>query len=175
MDFAKLPARNSEGRVHVVVESPRGSGLKLKYSAELGAFTLSRALPLGVTYPFEWGFVPGTCAVDGDPLDAMALLDCPSYPGIVLACSLIGVVRIEQDAPKGGRERNDRVLAMPTMAPRFGGIKDALELPERMRDEIQQFFLNAVVFEKKNLSVLGWGGPAEAEALVDESVRRKAP
>lgn len=174
MDFSKVPARDREGHVRVVVECPRGSGLKLKYDPELGAFALSRALPLGVTYPFDWGFVPGTRAVDGDPLDAMLLLDYPSYPGIVMACSPIGVIRVEQDAPKGGhRERNDRVLAVPTMAHRFGSLKDALALPERVREEIQQFFMTAVLFEKKNLSVLGWGGPAEAEALVDESARLK--
>jgi inorganic pyrophosphatase len=175
MDLSKLPTRDREKHVRVVVESPRGSGVKLKYDPELGAFALSRPLPLGVTYPFDWGFVPGTRAADGDPLDAMVLLDCPSYPGVVVACSPIGVVRVEQDAREGGRrERNDRVIAVAASAPRFEAIKDAMELPERLREEIQQFFLTAVLFEKKNASLLGWDGKAAAEALVDESSRRKA-
>ena len=173
MNLERLPPRDRDGHLHVVVESPRGSGLKLKYDPELGAFTLSRVLALGVTYPFDWGFVPGTSADDGDPLDAMVLTDCPSYPGIVLACAPIGVVRVEQDDKDGGRERNDRVIAVPIKADRFAPLREAGDLPERMRDELQQFFLSAVLFAQKNAKLLGWGGPGEAEALIEASARRR--
>ncbi|EYF04962.1 inorganic diphosphatase [Chondromyces apiculatus] len=175
MDLSRLPPRNAKGHVHVVVESPRGSSVKLKYDAALQAFTLSRPLPLGVTYPFEWGFIPSTSAADGDPLDAMALLEGPSYPGVVLACIPIGVVRVEQDADDGsGRQRNDRVIAVPVTSPRIEGIRDAVDLPERVRAELQQFFLTAVFFQRKNATLLGWAGHTEAEALIDESTRRAA-
>ena len=173
MDLTKLPARDREGNVHFVVESPRGSGLKLKYEAELGVFVLSRTLALGVTYPFDWGFIPGTLAPDGDPLDAMVITDTPSYPGVVLACAPIGVVRLEQDE-KEGRERNDRVIAVPVKASRFDGIRDHHDLSDRMREEIQQFFVAAVFFAGKNVKLLGWGGREEAMALIDECARRHA-
>ncbi len=77
MHLHKLPARDDEGDVRVVVEAPRGSGLKLKYEPSLGAFEHGRMLPLGLTYPYDWGFVPGTKAEDGDPLDALVNDRCP--------------------------------------------------------------------------------------------------
>jgi inorganic pyrophosphatase len=91
-DFLSLPSYAKDGSLHVVVESPRGSQVKVKYEPELGAFTLSRPLVLGLRYPYDWGFVPGTRADDGDPLDAMLLFDLPTYPGLVIPCRPIGVL-----------------------------------------------------------------------------------
>jgi inorganic pyrophosphatase len=172
MRLHELPAHDDEGHLRVVVESPRGSRLKLKYQPELAIFTVARPLVLGVSYPFDWGFVPSTEAEDGDPLDAMVLLDAPTYPGVVVACEPIGVVRVEQRAKKGGRERNDRVIASPVQAPRFDGLRDARRLPKRTRDEIERFFLAAVTLERKDVKLLGWGAIREARALVGRALRR---
>jgi inorganic pyrophosphatase len=167
-DLLSLPTRGDDGDVHVVVESPRGSRVKLKYEPKLGVFTLSRPLILGVVYPFDWGFVPSTQAADGDPLDALVLSEAPTYPGVLLACRAIGVVRITQRG-EHGRERNDRVVAVPVKAPRTDGIADARQLHERVRREIAQFFLTAVALTDKEVMLEGWDGPEAAEKLVDES------
>src|SRR5690349_19179248 len=112
MSLAKLPAFDADGHLHVVVESPRGSGLKLKFDSKTGAFGLSRPLPKGLTFPYDWGFVPSTRGADGDPLDAMVVWEETSFPGVVLACRLVAVVRVEQNSQRdsGKRERNDRVI-----------------------------------------------------------------
>jgi inorganic pyrophosphatase len=168
VDLSRLPPRNKQGACLVVVESPRGSSVKLKFDPELGAFSVSRPLPWGLVYPFDWGFVPGTKASDGDPLDAMILWDAGSAPGVVIPCRAIGVLNVEQDG-KDGRQRNDRVLCLPLAAPRHNEVKDVSDLSERERTELVQFFLSSTVLEKKNLKILGWAGAPKAEQLIDDS------
>jgi inorganic pyrophosphatase len=173
MTIDVLPPRDRQGRLHVVVESPRGSQVKLKFAPELGAFTLSRALSLGVNYPYDWGFIPGTRAPDGDPLDAMVLLDVPTYPGVVLVCEPIGVLEVEQRrAEHGGVARNDCILATPAGAPRLT-TRDARDLPARTREEIELFFQTAVALECKDLTLLGWGGPSAASKLIAQAIMNK--
>jgi inorganic pyrophosphatase len=167
MDLHEIPAFGEGGTIHVVVESPRGSTVKLKYDRHLGALTLSRPLPAGLSYPHDWGFVPSTHASDGDPVDALVLSDVGTAPGVVIACRPIGVLEIEQNRRRGsGRERNDRIIAVPQGAARFDSLRDVFELSERTRDEIAEFFVHASAFERKALTVLGWGGPDRAFALV---------
>jgi inorganic pyrophosphatase len=101
------------GLLHVIVESPAGSTAKLKWDPDLLMFTLSRPLPEGLAYPHDWGFVPGTRAADGDPLDALVLTEGTTFPGVLIRCRPLGVVRLEQNRKAGGgRERNDRVIAV---------------------------------------------------------------
>src|SRR4051812_34511709 len=84
VDFVKLPVHDNDGDVHVVVETTRGSAAKLKFDPELKVFTLSKALILGLTYPYDWGFIPSTKGQDGDPVDALVLHDAATAPGLVL-------------------------------------------------------------------------------------------
>src|SRR5215470_18547945 len=101
-----LPSYGEDGSLNVIVEAPRGAGIKFKYEPMLDVFTVSRALPIGLTYPFDWGFIPQTLASDGDPLDVLAIHDGITHPGVLLPCRPLGVVELEQDAEKGGgRER----------------------------------------------------------------------
>jgi inorganic pyrophosphatase len=163
----ELPAFVDEGTVNVVVESPRGSALKFKYDPEHRVMMLGRPLPAGLTYPHDWGFIPSTHAPDGDPLDAIVMWDGISYPGIVIPCRPIGLLRVEQTNVKThARERNDRLVALPTKAERWQSVRSVLDVGERVRLELQQFFLAAVAFERKDLTILGWGGPEDAIALV---------
>lgn len=171
MQLHKLPPRDGDGAVRVVVEAPRGCGVKLKYDPRLGAFEYGRVLPLGLTYPYDWGFVPGTRAEDGDPLDALVLGDVPSYPGVVIPCRVIGAVLVDQKGDGGKRERNDRLVLVPLGADRLADLDDAKALPRRAREEIEQFFLDTTFFTQKDARVLGWKGPAEADALVRKSSR----
>jgi len=163
--LANLSARDDGGAFRVVVESPAGSRMKLKYEADLGVFTLSRPLVLGVVYPFDWGFVPGTRGPDGDPIDAMVVSDASTYPGVVIPSRALGLMRLEQNAKSGGgRQRNDRIVAEPVSARRSVGA-----LSERVRRELEQFFVAATLFEGKDVEILGWGSAEEAEALVDRA------
>jgi len=177
MALRDLPAFGPEDSVRVVIESPRGSGVKLKYDPALDAITLSRPLIEGVTYPYDWGFVPSTRAGDGDPVDALVVWDRSSYPGVVIPCRLLAVLAVEQNSRTrpGVRERNDRLVAVPLKAPRFDGLRDLDDLPVRLRDELEQFFLAVTAFEGKALAVLGWSGAEAALDLVRQSLLAPAP
>ena len=165
-NLAALSARDDDGALRVVVESPAGSRVKLKYDPELGAFTISRPLVLGVVYPFDWGFVPGTQGPDGDPIDVILVSDFATYPGVVIPARPLAIIRVEQKATRGGRQRNDRIVAEPTPSRRRIG-----ELSERVRKELEHFFGAVTVFEGKDIEILGWGSADEADALVDEARR----
>ena len=170
-DLLALPTRSSAGAFHVVVESPGGSRAKIKYDTKLRAFKFSRPLVAGLHYPHDWGFIPGTMAPDGDPLDAMVFSDLPTFPGIVIECRALGVLRLKQNRKFGtGRERNDRLIAIPIKMPRLASFHKPGDLPLRWRQEIEEFFLAATRFEKKAAEILGWAGAAEGERMVDRCI-----
>ena len=95
-NFFNLPAFAEDGAVNVVVETPRGSRAKFAFDPKLETFTLTKSLLVGLTYPHDWGFVPSTTAEDGDPLDVMVIHDAATFPGLVLACRIIGILQILQ-------------------------------------------------------------------------------
>jgi inorganic pyrophosphatase len=160
-DLDKLKTFAGEDVFHVVVESPRGSVVKLKYSPELGAMSISRPLVLGIAYPCDWGFVPSTEGPDGDPIDAAIWWDVMTYPGVVIPCRALAVVRVEQNrADRPGRIRNDRVLAVPVAARR------EVALAARVRQEIEQFFIAATALEGKEARILGWDDGNAALELI---------
>jgi inorganic pyrophosphatase len=163
-DLHTLPTFAGQGVFHAVVESPRGATVKLKYAPELGAMSISRPLVLGVTYPCDWGFVPSTTGPDGDPIDVAIWWDVTTYPGVVVPCRALAVVRIEQNRGDGAaRIRNDRILASPVAARR------EMALTARARQEIEQFFVAVTALEGKEPRVLGWGDDAEALELIRAS------
>ncbi len=169
MNLVSIPAFATEAIFHVVVETPRGSALKLKYEARWEAMSVSRPLPIGIAYPFDWGFVPSTLAADGDPLDAMLLWDVPSFPGVVVPCRAIGVLQVEQNREPhdpSHRVRNDRVLCIPLEARRERAVKELDALPARVREELVQFTNASTALEGKDVRVVGWGDAAAALALV---------
>jgi inorganic pyrophosphatase len=166
-----LPTRADNGSFHVVVESPRGSRVKIKFDPKLCAFKFSRPLPAGLRYPYDWGFIPSTVGPDGDPLDAMVLSDLPTFPGVIIECRALGVIRFKQNRKKGaGRERNDRLIAIPLKMPRFDLFHKPTDLPVRWRQELEEFFLAAVRFQQKEAEILGWGSATEGERMVDRCV-----
>jgi inorganic pyrophosphatase len=163
-DLHKLETFAAEDVFHVVVESPRGAVVKLKYSPDLGAMSISRPLVLGVMYACDWGFVPSTKGPDGDPIDAAIWWDATTYPGVVIPCRALAVVRVEQNkADSTDRIRNDRVLAVPVAARR------EVALTTRVRQEIEHFLVAATALEGKDPRILGWDTGDAALALIRSS------
>ena len=160
-NLVKLPTWADKHNVHAVIETPRGSTCKLDFEPKLGAFTLAKPLMAGLAYPYDWGFIPSTKAEDGDPLDVLVIHDAQTYPGVVLRCRPVGILEVEQRS-KDGKERNDRVFAVPDRSPLETDLEDIRNLPSRAREELQQFFIATDALEDKELEFLGWHGPHHA-------------
>jgi inorganic pyrophosphatase len=166
-----LPLRDPSGLVHAVVEVPRGCAVKLKYDPEIGAFVWSRALPLGLVFPYDFGFLPRTLAGDGDAVDALLYTEVPSFPGVVVRGRVIGALRVVQQ--RGGRaeKRNDRIIVVPDAEHRRDGLGDVGQLPARVRDEIEAFFAASLALTGKTVRFDGWASAIEADAAVDAAGR----
>jgi len=164
-NFLKLPTWDDDGHIHTVVETPRGSTCKLDFDPDLGVFTLAKPLMAGLSYPFDWGFIPSTTAPDGDPLDVLIIQDARTYPGVVLKCRPVGVLEVEQTSGSK-RERNDRIFAVPDRSPLETDLKDIRNLPSRARKELEEFFRATNALENKDLKFLGWRGPSRAAKTI---------
>lgn len=177
-NFFKLPTR-SRGLYRVVVETPRGSAAKLAYDASAGVFEYSRPLPVGNTYPYDWGFIPSTMGDDGDPLDGLVIHQAATAPGVVIKCDLLGSLRIKQKDPDGGRIRNDRYIFCPHKEDSPDESLAADHVPMDLRREIEQFFFSSVLGTGKKLKLKGWQGAAEAAASLKIGMKafrhRKSP
>jgi inorganic pyrophosphatase len=92
------------------------SRAKLEFDSKLRVFTLAKPLLTGITYPYDWGFIPSTKADDDDPIDVLIIHEAATYPGLALCCKPIGVLEVMQ-MKKGKKERNDRVFVVPDRSP----------------------------------------------------------
>jgi inorganic pyrophosphatase len=161
---------DDDGALRLIVEAPRGSSLKLEHDPAVGLFTVSRELPLGVVYPFDWGFVPGTRGDDGDPLDAMALHHSSTYPGVLLPCRIIGMVEIVQREGKKAPQVNNRIIATPRWHTPLKDLEEASDLPRSSRRQIEQFFLTTAAMTGKQLKIKGWATRRDTERFIAKNL-----
>lgn len=153
----------------MVVETPRGSGIKFAYDHVTGTFVWSRPLIAGLTFPYDFGFLPQTLSGDGDALDALLLTDLSSPPGVVVPSRVIGALRVEQFRDGWPVKRNDRIMLMPANEHRSGHIKEVGDLPARVREEIEAFAMASLSLTGKNIEIGGWADADEARGLVEEA------
>src|SRR5882724_6583898 len=104
--------RDAAKTIDVVVDTPRGSRCKYRYDPATGKFRLSKLLPLGAAFPFNFGFVPETLGDDGDPLDVLIIGAEPLIVGCVVPVRLIGILKGEQSESGGKPLRNDRLIGV---------------------------------------------------------------
>src|ERR1043166_8144861 len=134
--ISHLPAFARKHEVNAVIETPQGSRNKFDFNPENGLFELCSAMPAGVTFPFEFGFIPSTLGMDGDPLDVLILMDAPTFVGCVAKVRLIGVIEAKQTGEKGKLVRNDRLIGVATESRRHEGIRSVQDVPDELVKEI---------------------------------------
>jgi len=134
------PYDKETGDLVVVVETPKGSRSKYAYDGKAGTFDLKFVLPDGLTFPVDFGFVPSTLGQDGDPLDAILLLDEPLAVGTKLTARLVGALKAEEREQDGTWERNDWLIAVATHAHRHEHVRALQDLRPGLLDELEGFF-----------------------------------
>jgi inorganic pyrophosphatase len=167
----KLPptfVKNSDN-INVIIETPKGSGIKYTFNPETELFKLSSILAEGLVFPFHFGFISGTKGDDGDPLDVLVLLDNPSYPGCHIECKVIGVIEAEQTEKKE-TIRNDRIIATAAEAERYAKIDSLKDLDKYIVDEIINFFVSYNKMKDKKFKPINTEGSRKAIKLIKNSM-----
>ncbi|HWM28103.1 MAG TPA: inorganic diphosphatase [Woeseiaceae bacterium] len=157
-------------RINVVVDTPKGSQNKYKYDEELGLFRLSRILPTGMHFPYDFGSVPRTRAEDGDALDVLLVMDAATFAGCVVTARLIGVMRATQTENRKTL-RNDRLIAVAETPVNRPMIRRMEELGRDRLSEIEQFFISYNGVHKREFKPTGRLGPKAAEALLEKAMQ----
>ncbi len=170
----ELETFDDEGGLNVIIETPKGSRNKFNYDEETGLFKLGGVLPSGASFPFDFGFVPGTLGGDGDPLDVLVLMDEPAFAGCLVRVRLVGVVEAEQTERDGEATRNDRLIGVAAESRLHKGVRTLGSLGAALLDEIEHFFVSYNDFKGKRFKPLGRFGPDKAEELVKEGMKKFA-
>jgi inorganic pyrophosphatase len=153
----------------VFVEIPSGSRNKYEFDPELGAIVLDRRLFTSMSYPADYGYVEGTLAEDGDPLDALVLVSEPTFPGCRIRVRAVGVFHMADE--KGPDEK---VICVPLQDPAWSSVADIHDVPPPLRNEIEHFFQVYKDLENKQTETRGFGNRAEAIEAIEQSRRRVA-
>jgi inorganic pyrophosphatase len=154
----------------VTIEIPKGQRNKYELDEATGRIRLDRMLFTATRYPHDYGFIEGTLGQDGDPLDALVLLEEPTFPGCLILCRAIGMFRMQDEA--GG---DDKVLCVPARDPRRVDLQDISDVTDFDRLEIQHFFETYKDLEPgKSVEGATWTGRAEAEQEILDSRKRLA-
>jgi inorganic pyrophosphatase len=158
---------DANGTVVAFIEIPRGSRNKYEYDEKTRTFRLDRVLYSSVHYPADYGYIPGTLAGDGDPLDILVLTQEPTFPGCMIDACPIGGLDMEDDKGK-----DFKVLAVPVGDPRYDHVRTLDALGDHWLREIETFFATYKLLEPKQTEVLGWHDAEEAREVIAECRKR---
>jgi inorganic pyrophosphatase len=156
--------------IQVVIETPKGSRNKYALDVEQKVFELTKVLPAGMVFPYDFGFIPSTLAEDGDPTDVLVLMDEPAFPGCLLKCRTIGVIEGEQ-GKKNKAERNDRIVAVEQMNHSYAHVKHIDDLGKKFVKELEEFFVHYHELTGKEYRILDVKGPKEARRRIRDGMR----
>jgi inorganic pyrophosphatase len=154
--------------LQVIVETPKGSHNKYSWDATQKIFVLKTALPSGMVFPYDFGFVPQTQAPDGDPLDVLVMMDAPAFPGCAMMTRLIGVIEGEQVEEGEKPTRNDRLVAVAETTHMYAKFTRLKDMPKQALKEIEEFFVNYHKLQGKRYRLLGIRGQKAALRLIGQ-------
>ncbi|KPJ59133.1 MAG: inorganic pyrophosphatase [Deltaproteobacteria bacterium DG_8] len=153
--------------VEVLIEIPKGSRNKYEYDKESKMIRFDRMLFSAVHYPSDYGFIPETLALDGDPLDALVLVWEPTFPGCVIEALPVGLFMMRDE-----RGPDEKILCVPVNDPLWNHIKKLSDVPPHLLKEIEHFFSVYKELEQKKVGVEGWHDRKAAIKTIRESKER---
>jgi len=156
----------SSGLLNALVDTPRGSSIKFKYSLEKRCYTIAHVLPPGTVFPFDFGSIPRTAAQDGDPLDVLIMMEWPSFAGCLVPVRLIGALEAEQ-TQEGRTFRNDRLIGVAERSRVYRDSKTLSDLEGGLLRELEHFFVSYNEERGRKFKVLDRVGPDRARRLVE--------
>ncbi|GAB4040926.1 inorganic diphosphatase [Spirosoma gilvum] len=166
MKLPKAFVDEKAGHVNVIIETPKGSRNKYTFDPETELFKLKGILPAGTAFPLDFGFIPGTKADDGDPVDVLVLTEQELVSGCWLECRLLGVLEAEQQDKEGKTERNDRLVAVPLVSHDYGPITTIDDMGEERLNDITHFFEYYNAMKGGKFKLKAYHGPDKAISLV---------
>lgn len=165
------PGIQPPGDINVIVEVPFG-GEPVKYEMDktTGRLVVDRILQTSMRYPGNYGFVPGTLAEDGDPIDVLILTPQQIVPGAVMNCRPVGVLMMHDEAGP-----DEKIIAVPStrVSSVYKAIKDHRDLPGAQLQQIAHFFEHYKELESaKWVRVDGWDDAQAAHKLILKAIER---
>lgn len=155
--------------VTVIIETPKGSGQKYDYDPQTGKMKLKKVMPLGLVFPFDFGFIPGTAGGDGDPLDVLIVSEVSAFSGCVMDCRIIGAFKVVQQERNGERMRNDRLIAVPEVSQRYADVTSLGDLSKTIVEQAIAFFTSYNQLAGKKFNLLEKYGAGKAFQLIEKS------
>ena len=170
--LARLEALDDDKNVTVVIETPKGGHTKLAFDEKRDWFVVKKVLPEGMSFPFDFGFIPSTLGDDGDPLDILVLMDEPVPMGTIVPTRLLGVIEGKQTEVDGESAENDRLIGAACASQLFEEVTKLSDLPSNVVKEIERFFVTYNEEEGKRFEPKGCHGRRRASALLETGIRR---
>ena len=172
MSLVNVPAGSkAPEEFNVVIEIPMNSDpIKSEICEETGALLVDRIMLAAMHYPLNYGYIPQTLSLDGDPVDVLVKTPYPIQAGAVIKCRTIGVLEMEDEAGVDAK-----LIAVPVdkLYPVYASIQSIEDLPELERAQIKHFFEHYKDLEKgKWVKVTGWNTAEVAKKEITASVER---
>ena len=165
MDLSSISPSPSKGLVNLVVEIPAGSRNKYEYCANAGVMALDRVLHSSVRYPFDYGFIPNTLAEDGAPLDAMVIMEEPTFAGCLIKARPIGVLDMQDSGAYDGK-----ILCVPVADPRQKNITSIKQIAQSQLEDVAEFFRTYKSLEGRVIIIDGWRDFSFVEELLNTCI-----
>ncbi len=142
---------DADEAVDVLVEIPRGSRNKYEYDRKSGRIRLDRVLYSSVHYPTDYGLIPETLSLDGDELDALIMVEEPTFPGCIVTVRPIGVLLMHDE-----HGEDSKILAVPVGDPRFLAVRELSDVAPHWLREIENFFVTYKRLQDVEIELTGW-------------------